>query len=62
MRPHFQVILQAEELVLLNFIFLRFVFRDNNTAQWKEKETKLANSELRLDLKFTLYAGLYKLY
>ena len=50
---------QAQELLLLHLIFLRFVFRDTQPAVWKAKESKLANQKLRIDLQFTLYAGYY---
>ncbi len=48
---------KSQELMVLYLVFLRFVFRDVHSALYKEKITKTMNSELRIDLKYTLYAG-----
>eukprot|EP00291_Cryptomonas_curvata_P018387 CAMPEP_0172175116 /NCGR_PEP_ID=MMETSP1050-20130122/14040_1 /TAXON_ID=233186 /ORGANISM="Cryptomonas curvata, Strain CCAP979/52" /LENGTH=1264 /DNA_ID=CAMNT_0012847165 /DNA_START=652 /DNA_END=4446 /DNA_ORIENTATION=+ len=46
----------SQDLLMLHLIFLRFVFRGTHPSTWKEKETKLSNSDLRLDLKYALYS------
>ena len=48
---------KSQELLILHLVFLRFVFRDAQSAAYREKVTKRINSELRTDLKFALYAG-----
>ena len=48
---------KSQELLVLHLVFLRFVFRDVHSAVYKEKISKTLSSELRVDLKYTLYAG-----
>jgi hypothetical protein len=48
---------KSQELLVLHLVFLRFVFRDVHSAVYKEKISKTLSSELRIDLKYTLYAG-----
>ena len=49
---------QSEELLVLHFVFLRFVFRDTHPSVWREKQSRLLASDLSLDLKYALYAGI----
>ena len=47
----------SQELRILHLVFLRFVFKEVESASAQGQLTKLTSSNLHLHLKYTLYAG-----
>ena len=47
---------ESQDLQFLYLIFLRFVLRDQQSAAWRERMAKIADTDLMIDLKYTLYA------
>jgi hypothetical protein len=48
---------ESKDLIMLQMIFLRFVFRDKQSAMLKERAARMIGEELLLDLRYCLYAG-----